>query len=141
MWGCGASVTPLMLNPSGVARQRHTADSEERGSDGRMVMLTKAERLIDEMIPTINRIPKYQRYRYGARLEDALWEIVRRIVEAGYSGQKSKVMRLEEQIRFTQSLLRFGYNSDLLMAKSVGRFSAAVGELLAMTRAWKSRLK
>ena len=55
------------MNPEGAPRQRG------------LVMLAKAEKLIADLGPALDKIPKHQRYRYGIRLEDALWELVRRM--------------------------------------------------------------
>ena len=54
----------------------HEKTPRQRG----LVILNKAERLIIDLGPHIDRIPKHQRYRYALRLEDELWELVRRLI-------------------------------------------------------------
>ena len=61
-----------------------------------LVIVNKAERLIIDLGAHIDKIPKHQRYRYAIRLEDELWELVRRLIEAAMSNQKSKVYRADE---------------------------------------------
>lgn len=57
---------------------RHEKAPRQRG----LVIVNKAERLIIDLAPHIDKIPKHQRYRYAARLEGELWELVSRIIEA-----------------------------------------------------------
>lgn len=70
-------------------------DPEQAPRQRGLVLLNKAERLIVDLSPAIDKIPRSQRYRYGLRLEDALWELVQGLIEAAVSGQKSKVYRAE----------------------------------------------
>ncbi|PWG62873.1 diversity-generating retroelement protein Avd [Sediminicurvatus halobius] len=106
-----------------------------------LVVVSKAERLIADLGPQIDRIPKHQRYRFAVRLEAALWELVRRLIEAATSGQKSKVYRADEQIRYLHALLRHGAERRLLGAKRVGEAAGQLSEIGAMVGAWRQRLK
>ena len=61
-----------------------------------LVLLSKVERLIADLSPAIDKVPRHQRYRFGARLENALWDLVEMIIQAASSGQKSKVYRVDD---------------------------------------------
>lgn len=118
----------MTMSPEGAPRQRG------------LVLLNKAEKLIIDLAPTIDKVPKHQRYRYAARLEDALWDLVARIIEAVASGQKSKIYRIEEQLRFIHSLLRHGAERKLVRPARVGEAAQQLREIGAMIGAWRSRL-
>lgn len=119
----------MTLSPEGVPRQRG------------LVLLTKAEQLIVSLGPAIDKVPRYQRYRYAVRLEDALWELVSRIIEAAASGQKSKVYRVDEHIRFIHALMRHGAERKLLAPpRVVGDATMQLKEIGAMVGAWRERL-
>ncbi len=105
-----------------------------------LVVVSKAERLIDDLAPALDRVPRHQRYRYAARLEDELWELVRRLIEAAMSGQKSKVYRADEQVRYIHALLRHGAERRLLGLKRVGDAAGQLSEIGAMIGAWRQRL-
>ncbi|WP_445157420.1 diversity-generating retroelement protein Avd [Halomonas sp. E14] len=119
----------MSLDPDQAPRQRG------------LVLLSKAEKLIADLGPAIDKIPRHQRYRYAARLEDALWELVSRLIEAAASGQKSKVYRADEQIRFIHALLRHGAERKLLAPARVGEAAQQLKEIGAMVGAWRARLK
>ncbi len=102
-------------------------------------MLVKAEQLITDLGSVIDKIPRNQRYRYALRLEDALWELVDLIIQAAASGQKSKVYRVDEQIRYLHALLRHGAERKLIGAKRVGEAARQLGEVGAMVGAWRKR--
>lgn len=105
-----------------------------------LVIVNKAERLMIDLAPHIDKIPKHQRYRYAIRLEDELWELVRRLIEAAMSNQKSKVYRADEQVRYLHALLRHAAERKLLGIKRVGDASAQLSEIGAMIGAWRQRL-
>lgn len=127
MWVCGASVTPCSLTPDEAPRQRG------------LVLLAKAERLLADLGPAIDKIPRAQRYRYAARLEEALWQLVALVIQAAASGQKSRIYRLDEQIRYLHALLRHGADRKLIGAKRVGDAAGQLGEIGAMVGAWRRR--
>ncbi|MEW6648136.1 MAG: diversity-generating retroelement protein Avd [Pseudomonadota bacterium] len=104
-------------------------------------MLTKAERLIADLGLAIDKIPRHQRYRYATRLEDALWHMVDLIIQAAASGQKSKVYRVDEHIRYIHALLRHGAERKLIGVKRVGEAARQLAEIGAMVGAWRQRLK
>lgn len=114
---------------------------EEAPRQRGLVLLTKAERLIADLGPAIDKIPRHQRYRYATRLEDALWHLVDLIIQAAAGGQKSKVYRVDEQARFIHALLRHGAERKLIGAKRVGEAARQLAEIGAMVGAWRKRLK
>jgi hypothetical protein len=117
----------MSMNHEGAPRQRG------------LVLLSKAERLIAEIAPAIDRIPRVQRYRYAKRLEDALWELVDYTIRAACSGQKSKVYRVDEQIRLVHALLRHGAERKLLSPSRVGAAAGMLAEIGAIVGAWRKR--
>ncbi|MCZ0926425.1 diversity-generating retroelement protein Avd [Halomonas janggokensis] len=104
-------------------------------------MLAKAEKLIVDLGPALDKIPKHQRYRYGIRLEDSLWELVQLIIEAAASGQKSKIYRLDEHLRVVHALLRHGAERKLIRPSRVGETARELQEIGAMVGTWRQRLK
>ncbi|WP_211248471.1 diversity-generating retroelement protein Avd [Desulfobulbus elongatus] len=102
--------------------------------------MNKAERLINSLAPYIDKIPKHQRYRYAMRLEDALWELALRLIEAATSNQKSKIYRADEQVRYIHALLRHAAERKLLGIKQVGDASKQLSEIGAMIGSWRQRL-
>ncbi len=104
-------------------------------------MLSKAEKLIADLGPALDKIPKHQRYRYGLRLEEALWQMVRLIIEAAASGNKSKVYRLDEHLRFVHALLRHGAERRLIRPGRVGAAARDLNEIGSMVGAWRQRVK
>lgn len=119
----------MSLSPDQAPRQRG------------LVLLAKTEKLIVDIGPAIDKVPRHQRYRYAVRLEDALWLLVSRIIEAVASGQKSKVYRVDEQIRYIHALLRHGAERKLLQPSRVGEAAQQLQEIGAMIGAWRQRLK
>lgn len=105
-----------------------------------LVVLSKAEQLINYLMPHINKIPRYQRYRFATRLEDNLWLLVRCLIEAAMSGQKSKVYRADEQVRYLHALLRFAAENQLIRPKHIGAASQQLSEIGAMIGAWRKKL-
>ncbi len=106
-----------------------------------LVLLSKTERLIADLGPAIDKIPRAQRYRYAVRLEAALWNLVELIILAAASGQKSRVYRVDEQIRYVHALLRHGAERNLISAKRVGDAAGQLGEIGAMIGAWRKRFR
>lgn len=47
------------------------------------------EQLIVEAMPVLDKIPRAHRYRYGARVEEALYGLIDLVVAAASSGQKT----------------------------------------------------
>ena len=74
------------------------------------------------------------------RLENELWELVRRLFEAAMSNQRSKVYRADEQVRFLHALLRHAAERRLLGVKRVADASSQLSEIGAMIGAWRQRL-
>jgi len=113
---------------------------EEAPRQRGLVIVNKAERLIIDLGPHIDKIPKHQRYRFALRLENELWELVRRLIDAATSNQKSKVYRADEQIRYLRALLRHAAERKLLAPRRVGDASSQLSEIGAMIGAWRQRL-
>lgn len=110
-------------------------------SNNNLVVLSKVERLILDLAPAIERIPKHQRFRYAKRLEDGLWNLVHLVIQAAASNQKSKLYRVDEQIRFLHALVRHGAERKFLSPKRAGFAGRELSEIGAMIGAWKKRLQ
>ena len=93
-----------------------------------------------DLSPALDRVPRHQRFRYAKRLEDALWELVDRLIQAAMSGHKSKVYRADEQVRLIHALLRHGAERKLISPKWVGEAATQLGEIGAMIGAWRRKL-
>ena len=118
----------MIQNPDLAPRQRG------------LVLLNKAERLLEYLGPVLDRVPRHQRYRYVARVEDALWQLVDGIIQAAASGQKSKVYRVDEQIRLIHTMLRHGAERKLINPKRVGEAARMLGEIGAIVGAWRKKV-
>lgn len=105
-----------------------------------LLIVSKAERLLIDLTPALNRAPKHQRYRFVARLENELWELIRRLIEAAMSGQKSKVYRADEQVRLVHALLRHAAEVKILTPKRVGNAAQQLQEVGAMIGHWRQKL-
>ena len=110
-------------------------------SDNDLVILSKIERLILDLSPAIERIPKYQRFRYAKRLEDGFWDLVYLVIQAAASNQRSRVYRVDEQIRFLHTLIRHGAERKFLSPKRAGFAGRELSEIGSMIGAWKKRLQ
>ena len=109
-------------------------------SGKQLVILSKTERLIVDLAPAIDRIPKHQRFRYAKRLEDNLWQLVHLIIQAAASNQKSKVYRVDEQVRFLHALVRHGAERRFLSSRRAGYAGNCLSEIGAMVGTWRKRL-
>ena len=110
-------------------------------SDNNLVILSKIEWLILDLSPAIERIPKHQRFRYARRLEDGFWDLIYLTIQAAASNQKSRVYRVDEQIRFLHALIRHGAERKLISPKRVGDAANQLGEIGAMIGAWRKRFQ
>ncbi|NNC24254.1 diversity-generating retroelement protein Avd [Salinisphaera sp. USBA-960] len=119
----------MSVSPEKPARQRG------------LVIVNKAEQLIVDLAPNIDRIPRHQRFRYAARLEDSLWGLVQRLIEAAMSGQKSKLYRADEQVRLIHALLRHGAERRFISPGRIGEASRKLAEIGAMIGSWLGRMK
>lgn len=145
VWGCGASVNPSNPEPSESARQRGP-----KGEGSALLMLSLAERLIVDAQQQFNKIPRSQRYRYGARLEDAFYLLPDLILQAASARTKTKVYALCDHLRLLGALLRIGAEARYIGSRWLARISRppsesdAGGELSqigAMAFAWRARIK
>jgi len=127
-------------------------DVPERGSArGGLKLLQLVEQLIVEAMPVLDKIPRAHRYRYGARLEEALYGLIDLVVAAASSGQKSKVYALADRIETLHALLRIGAERKLIAPRFVGRIMAApnhdlprgglLRQIAAMAAAWRRSVK
>lgn len=151
--GSGASVNPSSLNPSKSVRQRGL-DAENEGLDGRarpLLILSLAERLIVDAQAQLNKIPRSQRFRYGAHLGDALYRLPELIVQAASARtNKTKVYALCDHLRVLASLMRIGAESDYINNRWLGRINrpgtetdkgGEFSQVSAIAFAWRDRLK
>ena len=107
----------------------------------KLVVLSKVERMILDLAPAIERIPKHQRFRYAKRLEDGLWDLVRLVIQAAASNQASKVYRVDEQVRYIHALIRHGAERKYLSPKRAGMAGRSLSEVGAMIGAWINRIR
>lgn len=114
---------------------------EEAPQQRGLVLLSKAERLLTDLGPSIDKVPRHQRYRYAIRLEEALWRLVELIIQAAASGQKNKVYRIDEHLRLLHALLRHGAERKLIAASRTGEAAVQLAEIGAMVGTWKKKLK
>ncbi|MCX8016403.1 MAG: four helix bundle protein [Rhodocyclaceae bacterium] len=127
-------------------------DEHGRGSArGGLRLLQLVEQFIVEAMPVLDKIPRAQRYRYGAQLEEVVYGLIDDVVSAASSGQKSKVYALCDHIEALHALLRVGAERKLIAPRFVGRMMAAPGrdapgggmlrQIAAMAAAWRRSVK
>lgn len=143
----GASVNPSNPTPSKPVRQ-HGLDAESRPRP--LIILSLAERLVIDAQVQLNKIPRSQRFRYGAALEDALYRLPELVIQAATSRTKTKVYALCDHLRLIGSLMRIGAEADYISDRWLGRINRpasdtdAGGEyaqIAAMAFAWRARIK
>lgn len=91
----------------------------------RLRVLELCEQLIVEAMPVLDKIPRCHRYRYGARLESALFALPELVVQAASSGAKTKVFALTDHLEVTNALLRIGAERKLISPRFVGHIMSA----------------
>ncbi len=117
----------------------------------RLKVLELCEQLIVEAMPVLDKIPRCHRYRYGARLEEALFALPELVVQAASSGTRTKVFALTDHLEVTNALLRIGAERKLISPRFVGHIMSAPteasprGGLLrqvgAMAASWRKSVK
>ena len=102
-------------------------------------------------MPVLDKIPRCHRYRFGGKLEDALFSLPGLVVQAASSGTKSKVFALVDHLEVLNALLRIGAERKLVSPRFVGHVMCAPGEAFpkggplrqigAMAHAWRKGIK
>ena len=125
--GCGVSVNP----------SKHKASIPAHGSaqvskKPKLHLLDLCEQLIVSAMPVMDKIPRIQRYRYGDKLESALFSLPDLIIQAASSGTKTKVYALDDRIELINSLFRIGAERRLISARFVGHIMCSPNDALPM---------
>ena len=117
----------------------------------RLRLLELAEALIVSAMPVLDKIPRSHRYRYGARIEGALFEFPGLIIQAASSGTKGKVYALCDHVELAHSLLRIGAERKLISPRFVGHIMQApspsmprggmLRQIAAISAAWREKVK
>jgi hypothetical protein len=117
----------------------------------RLRLLELAEQLIVSAMPVLDKIPRCHRYRYGARLEGALFALPELVVQAANSGTKTKVFAFVDHLEVLNALLRIGAERKLIAPRFVGHIMCAPGEAFprggtlrqigAMAHHWRKSMK
>ena len=136
----------MSLEPSQPSHGSGWADSAPR-----LRLLDLAEQLIVSAMPVLDKIPRCHRYRYGARLEGALFALPEFVVQAASSGTKTKVFAFVDHLEVLNALLRIGSERKLIAPWFVGNIMCAPGEAFprggtlrqigAMAHHWRKSLK
>ena len=126
--GCAASVTPCSMNHEKIRRQPE------------LRVLALAERFCIDCYDSITRMPAAHRFRLCKQLEDACFQLVSLVIDAAASGQKSKVYRLDEHIRFIHSTIRVGVECKVIKASTAGNRAKQLSEIGSIVGAWKQRI-
>lgn len=143
----GASVNPSKPSPSQPVRQRGL-DAENRPKP--LIVLALAERLVVDAQVQLNKVPRSQRFRYGAALGDALYRLPELVIQAATARTKTKVYALCDHLRVISSLMRIGAEAEFIDDRWLGRINRppsdtdAGGEyaqIAAMAFAWRARIK
>jgi len=86
----------------------------------RLNILFLCEKLIIEAMPVLDKIPKSHRYRFGARLEQAFFQLPELVIQAASSKAKSKIYALNDHLDVLHSLLRIGAERKLISPRFLG---------------------
>ncbi len=117
----------------------------------RLRLLELVEQLIVSAMPVLDKIPRCHRYRFGARLEQALFGLVELVIQAASAGTKSKVFALVDHLESLNALLRIGAERKLIPPRFVGHIMCAPGaafpqggtlrQIGAMAHHWRRGVK
>jgi len=117
----------------------------------RLRLLELAEQLIVAAMPVLDKIPRCHRYRYGARLEGALFALPELVVQAASAGTKTKIFAFVDHLEVLNALLRIGAERKLISPRFVGHIMSAPGESFpkggtlrqigAMAHHWRKSMK
>lgn len=99
-----------------------------------------AERFCADTYDSVTRMPSGHRFRACKQLEDSAFKLISLVIEAAASGQKSKVYRLDEHIRYIHSVIRVGVECKIIKASTAGALARQLGEIGSMVGAWKQRI-
>jgi hypothetical protein len=106
-------------------------------------LVLKTYELLKFSIPTINRIPRVQKFTFGDRLQNLLSDLLEGMIEAYYApkGQKyhllGKVNVLIQKIRY---FFRLGHELDFYSAGHLGVLAERLNEIGRRVGAWRKSL-
>lgn len=134
----------MSLSPSNNAR-----DSGHLGS--KLKLLDLSEQLIVSAMPVMDKIPRMHRYRYGAAIEKALYELPNLVIQASTAKTKTKVYSLYDHIEYIHSLLRIGAERKIISRRWVGHImrscdlevnnNGLLKQISAMCAVWRASIK
>lgn len=107
-------------------------------------IVLRAYELLKHAVPTLNRLPKNQKFIFGDRLQNHLSDLLESLLEAVYLPAEAKKpllaavnMRLEK-LRF---LFRLGHELGFFSSKQYEEFARRTDEIGRMTGGWLRSLK
>lgn len=128
---------------------RHGSGGADKFS--RLKILELCEQLIVEAMPVLDKIPRCHRFRYGSKLESALFSLLELVIQAASARTKTKVFALADHLEVIDALLRIGAERKLISPRFVGHIMSAPteaaprGGLLrqvgAMVASWRKSVK
>lgn len=126
-----------------------------RGNDQagptKLKLLSLCEQLILSSMPVLDKVPRSQRYRYGSRVEGALYDLLSLVVQAASSGAKTKVYAVADHLEVVNALLRIGAERKLISPRFVGHimrapsdanpYGGTLRQIGAIVASWRQRLQ
>lgn len=110
----------------------------------RAVIITKAFDLLKELIPTLEKLPRSQRFLLGDRIQNLTSDLLEAYLEAAYTAKAQKLPILQEQNIRLQKLrlfLRLGFELGHYNSKTYHRFAERLDELGRMNGGWIKNLE
>jgi len=102
-------------------------------------ILTKGYDLQKEIIPTVNKLPRDQRFILGTKIENLSLEILELLIEAYYlpkSEKAASLHRVNLQLEKLRYLLRLGFELRYYSSKRYQHLTKLLLELGRMTGGW-----
>ena len=106
-------------------------------------IIQKAYDFLKEMIPTINRFPKHQRFLVGDKMQSLIIYILETFIEAYYLPQvekKAKLLKANVELEKMRFFLRLGYDLGFYHSNRYKQLIEKVDELGRMTGGWLKSL-
>ena len=107
-------------------------------------IIQKTYDLLKEMIGTINRFPKHQRFLVGDKMQTLMTLILETFIEAYYLPQtdkKAKLLKANIELEKMRFFLRLGYDLGFYHSNRYKQLIEKVDELGRMTGGWIKALE
>ncbi|MDX2246560.1 MAG: diversity-generating retroelement protein Avd [Bacteroidia bacterium] len=102
-------------------------------------LVLKAYDLIKFTIPTLNRIPRNQKFVFGDRLQNHLSDLMEMLIEAHYAPKEQKypiLLRINIQIEKIRYFFRLGHDLNFYSTGHLGLLAERLDEIGRRVGGW-----